>query len=84
MVRRLPGFAAHPSQTPEGAAAGPEEATVKTICAWCEHEGKTVVVAECEPADDPTVRYGICETHTSKLVSQLHKYSRPARSRPAA
>jgi hypothetical protein len=61
-----------------------EEATVKTICAWCEHEGKTVVLAEREPADDLTVRYAICETHTSKLVSQLHKCSRPARSRPAA
>jgi hypothetical protein len=50
---------------------------VRTICAWCEHEGKTVVTATPEPADELTVSYVICDSHTSRLVSRLHKYYPP-------
>jgi hypothetical protein len=60
------------------------EATVKTICAWCEHEGRTVVLAEREPADDLSVSYAICETHAERLISKLHKYYPPATTRRAA
>ncbi len=57
---------------------------MRTICAWCEHEGKTQVPAEQESSDDLTVSYSICETHASKLVSRLHKYYPPSKSRQAA
>jgi hypothetical protein len=47
------------------------------ICAWCEHEGKTVVLAEREPVDDLRFEYAICDRHTARLVARLHKYFPP-------
>lgn len=54
---------------------------MKTICAWCEHEGQTVVLAE-GPADDLRVEYSICDRHTARLVNQLHKYFPPGSASP--
>lgn len=43
-----------------------------------------MVLAEREPVDDLTVSYSICDTHTERLVSKLHKYYPPSPTRRAA
>jgi hypothetical protein len=48
-----------------------------TICAWCEHEGRRVVLSEGSAPDDLTVTYGICQHHAARLVSQLHRHFPP-------
>ena len=55
---------------------------MKTVCAWCEHEGRHVVIGDVGDSGDLTFRYGICEQHTARLVSQLHRYFPPRK--PAA
>ncbi|MBI2206498.1 MAG: hypothetical protein HYU41_21910 [Candidatus Rokubacteria bacterium] len=55
---------------------------MKTICAWCEHEGRRVTVAAGDQPDDLTISYGICDQHTARLVSQLHRYFPPRKPAP--
>jgi hypothetical protein len=52
---------------------------MKKICAWCEHEGRPTVVPEADGGDDRPVNYGICDSHSARLVAQLHKYYPPRR-----
>lgn len=54
---------------------------MKTLCAWCEHEGRRVILGADGESDDLTIRYGICDQHTERLVSQLHR-SFPPRTPP--
>ena len=51
---------------------------MKTICAWCEHEGRSTAQEPASGRDRP-VRYGICDTHSDRLIAQLHKYYPPQR-----
>ena len=50
---------------------------MKIVCAWCKQEGRSAVLGEREPFDDPTETHGVCSVHSAKLMEQLPSASFP-------
>jgi hypothetical protein len=50
---------------------------MKVVCAWCKQEGRSGVLGEREPFDDPTETHGVCSLHSEKLIEQLPSASFP-------
>ena len=50
---------------------------MKVVCAWCKQEGRSAVLGEREPFDDPTETHGVCSVHFTKLMEQLPSASFP-------
>jgi hypothetical protein len=50
---------------------------MKVVCAWCKQEGRSAVLGEREPFDDPTETHGVCSVHSAKLMEQLPSASFP-------
>ena len=50
---------------------------MKIVCAWCKQEGRSAVLGEREPFDDPTETHGVCSVHSEKLMEQLPSASFP-------
>ena len=50
---------------------------MKIVCAWCKQEGRSAVLGEREPFDDPTETHGVCSVHSTKLMEQLPSASFP-------
>jgi hypothetical protein len=44
---------------------------MKQVCAWCEREGKTGLLGEKEPLDDPSETHGVCDSHQRVLLATL-------------
>lgn len=51
---------------------------MKTVCAWCELEGRETILGRVDQIDPTAVRYGICADHAARLVAKLHQYYPPA------
>lgn len=43
---------------------------MKIVCAHCQAEGKTGILGEMEPKEDPTVTYDICPEHRLRLEEE--------------
>jgi hypothetical protein len=50
---------------------------MKAVCAWCQQEGRSGVLGDREPLDDPSETHGVCARHSEKLVEQLPSVSFP-------
>jgi len=50
---------------------------MKVVCAWCKQEGRTGVLGQREPIDDPTETHGVCAVHAERLIEQLPSMSFP-------
>lgn len=50
---------------------------MRVICAWCEKEGRSSVLGEKEPLDDPAPTHGICRRHEEALFSRRAAKSFP-------
>jgi hypothetical protein len=50
---------------------------MKIVCAWCQQEGRSGVLGEREPFDDPAETHGVCAVHAERLVEQLPSASFP-------
>jgi hypothetical protein len=50
---------------------------MKVVCAWCQQEGRSGVIGEREPVDDPTETHGVCAVHAERLLEQLPSMSFP-------
>jgi hypothetical protein len=50
---------------------------MKVVCAWCKQEGRSGLLGECEPFDDPAETHGICSRHSQTMVEQLPSASFP-------
>jgi hypothetical protein len=50
---------------------------MKIVCAWCKQEGRSAILGEREPFDDPTETHGVCSVHSAKLMEQLPSASFP-------
>jgi hypothetical protein len=50
---------------------------MKVLCAWCKQEGRSGLLGECEPFDDPAETHGICSRHSQTMVEQLPSASFP-------
>ena len=50
---------------------------MKVVCAWCQQEGRTGVLGQREPIDDPTETHGVCSVHSERLLEQLPSPSFP-------
>jgi len=45
---------------------------MKIVCAHCQAEGKSGVLGELEPQEDPTVTYDICPEHRLRVKAEAH------------
>ena len=43
------------------------------VCAWCQRQGRTMVLREKEPLDHPMVSHGICEEHVRAFLAELRE-----------
>jgi hypothetical protein len=50
---------------------------MKVICAWCQREGRSGLLREREPLDDPSETHGICLRHQQQVVATLPSQSFP-------
>jgi len=50
------------------------------VCAWCQHQGRTLVLREKEPFDYHVVSHGICEEHARAFLAQLREAKMAATS----
>src|SRR5262249_36225605 len=50
---------------------------MKAVCAWCQGEGRSGVLGDREPLDDPSETHGVCARHSEKLIEQLPSLSFP-------
>ncbi len=41
---------------------------MKVVCVYCATEGKSALMREKEPLDDPRVTHGICAEHQRRLA----------------
>jgi hypothetical protein len=44
---------------------------MKTVCAWCEKEGKEALIGEKEPLADSSETHGICGDHREELEARV-------------
>jgi hypothetical protein len=49
---------------------------MRTICAWCQREGKPDFLHEKAPFDDPRETHGICDDHFVGLTGQIAEMAR--------
>jgi hypothetical protein len=50
---------------------------MKVICAWCQREGRSGLLREREPLEDPSETHGICLRHQQQVVATLPSQSFP-------
>jgi hypothetical protein len=50
---------------------------MKLICSWCRAEGRSGLLGEKPPLDDPTETHGICRHHRNELLESLPSSSFP-------
>jgi hypothetical protein len=57
---------------------------MRIVCAWCEKEGKSALICEIEPFDDPMETHGICVAHRASFLAELARDRSPRAAAPAA
>lgn len=50
---------------------------MRIVCAWCEKEGKSALICEIEPFDDPMETHGICVAHRATFLAELARSRAP-------
>lgn len=53
---------------------------MRIVCAWCEKEGKSALICEVEPFEDPMETHGICVAHRASFLAELARSLTPAHS----
>lgn len=43
---------------------------MRIVCAHCQAEGRTGILGEMEPHDDPTLTFGLCRAHRRQLEAE--------------
>ena len=54
---------------------------MQVICAWCQLEGRSGVLGQREPLEDPSETHGICERHQQAVLATLPSRSCPSLER---
>lgn len=55
---------------------------MKIVCAHCQAEGKTGVLEEMEPRDDPTVRYSLCPARRLQVEEEARAAAEARQGEP--
>jgi len=55
-----------------------EDQSMRVVCAWCQHSGRSYLLRVGEPLDDVSETHGICDRHQQELLELFPSTSFPS------